>query len=191
MAKLAAILAAYILLLLQSSQGIAAGNETAIEDAYRIQPGDVLEISVWKEETMLRTVLVRPDGGLSYPLVGELQAAGKSISELQALVTERLTKYIPDPVVTVSTQQLSGNKIYVVGRVNRPGEFTANRYMDVVQALSLAGGMTPYAANNKIKVLRREDGKLTAIPFKYGEIEKGENLEQNIILQSGDVVLVP
>jgi polysaccharide export outer membrane protein len=191
MAKLAAILAAYILLLLQSSQGIAAGNETAIEDAYRIQPGDVLEISVWKEESMLRTVLVRPDGGLSYPLVGELQAAGKSISELQTLVTERLTKYIPDPVVTVSTQQLSGNKIYVVGRVNRPGEFTANRYMDVVQALSLAGGMTPYAANNKIKVLRREDGKLTAIPFKYGEIEKGENLEQNIILQSGDVVLVP
>jgi polysaccharide export outer membrane protein len=191
MAKLAAILAAYILLLLQSSQGIAAGNETAIKNAYQIQPGDVLEISVWKEETMLRTVLVRPDGGLSYPLVGELQAAGKSISELQALVTERLTKYIPDPVVTVSTQQLSGNKIYVVGRVNRPGEFTANRYMDVVQALSLAGGMTPYAANNKIKVLRREDGKLTAIPFKYGEIEKGENLEQNIILQSGDVVLVP
>jgi polysaccharide export outer membrane protein len=189
MIRLPSVLLTFALLLGQTHLPTMADETVA--DAYTIQPGDVLEISVWKEETMLRTVLVRPDGGLSYPLVGELQAAGKSISELQALVTERLTKYIPDPVVTVSTQQLSGNKIYVVGRVNRPGEFTANRYMDVVQALSLAGGMTPYAANNKIKVLRREDGKLTAIPFKYGEIEKGENLEQNIILQSGDVVLVP
>ena len=165
--------------------------EESVADAYRIQPGDVLEISVWREETMLKQVLVRPDGGLSYPLVGEVQAAGKSVGELQALITERLSKYIPDPVVTVSTQQLSGNKIYVVGRVQRPGEFVANRYMDVVQALSVAGGMTPYAAANKIKVLRRENGQLTAIPFRYGEIEKGENLEQNIILQSGDVVLVP
>ena len=78
-----------------------------------------------------------------------------------------------------------------MGRVQQPGEFVANRYMDVEQALSVAGGMTPYAAGNKIKVLRRENGELTAIPFRYGDIEKGENLEQNIILQSGDVVLVP
>jgi polysaccharide export outer membrane protein len=169
---------------------LAVAEESAL-DAYRIQPGDVLEISVWREETMLKQVLVRPDGGLSYPLVGEVQAAGKSVGELQALITERLSKYIPDPVVTVSTQQLNGNKIYVVGRVQRPGEFVANRYMDVVQALSVAGGMTPYAAANKIKVLRRENGELVAIPFKYGEIEKGEKLEQNIVLQSGDVVLVP
>ena len=165
--------------------------DESISNSYKIQPGDMLEISVWREENMLRQVLVRPDGGLSYPLVGEVQAAGKSVGELQALITERLGKYMPDPVVTVSTQQLSGNKIYVVGRVQRPGEFTANRYMDVVQALSLAGGMTPYAAGNKIKVLRRENGELTAIPFRYGDVEKGENLEQNIILQSGDVVLVP
>jgi polysaccharide export outer membrane protein len=191
MAKFPAILAVFVVLIMQGSQAAASDSENTIKDAYQIQPGDVLEISVWKEETMLRQVLVRPDGGLSYPLVGELQAAGKSVGELQALVTERLTRYIPDPVVTVSTQQLSGNKVYVVGRVQRPGEFVANRYMDVVQALSVAGGMTPYAASNKIKVLRRENGKLTAIPFRYGEIEKGENLEQNIILQSGDVVLVP
>ena len=170
---------------------MVAAEDSPVTGSYQIQPGDVLEISVWKEETMLRQVLVRPDGGLSYPLVGELQAAGKSVGELQALVTERLTRYIPDPVVTVSTQQLNGNKVYVVGRVQRPGEFVANRYMDVVQALSVAGGMTPYAASNKIQVLRRENGKLTAIPFRYGEIEKGENLEQNILLQSGDVVLVP
>ncbi len=98
---------------------------------------------------------------------------------------------MPDPVVTVSLQQLSGNKVYVIGQVNRPGEFAANSYMDVVQALSVAGGMTPYAAANKIKILRRQNGNLTAISFKYGEIEKGDNLQQNIILESGDVVIVP
>ena len=160
-------------------------------DVYLVQPGDVLEISVWKEESLLRTVLVRPDGGISFPLVGDTQAAGKSVADLQALVSERLAKYIPDPVVTVSTQQLTGNKIFVIGKVQRPGEFVINRYMDIVQALSVAGGMTPYAADNKIMVLRRKNGTLTSIPFRYGDIEKGENLEQNIILQSGDVVLVP
>jgi polysaccharide export outer membrane protein len=163
----------------------------ASEDTYKIQPGDVLEVSVWKEESLLRQVLVRPDGGMSFPLVGDVQAAGHSVEELRAVVTERLRKYIPDPVVTVSTQQLNGNKVYVIGKVARPGEFVANRYIDVVQALSVAGGMTPYAAANKIKVLRRENGKLKSIPFRYGDIEKGESLEQNIILQSGDVVLVP
>ena len=184
----------YIFLMVTLLTGQAtrlATAEESVADAYRIQPGDVLEVSVWREENMLKTVLVRPDGGLSYPLVGNIQAAGKSVGELQELVTERLSKYMPDPVVTVSIQQLRGNKIYVVGRVQRPGEFEANRYMDVVQALSLAGGMTPYAAGNKIKVLRRENGELTAIPFRYGDIEKGENLGQNIILQSGDVVLGP
>lgn len=158
---------------------------------YKIQAGDILEISVWKEDDLHKQVLVRPDGGLSYPLVGNVDAAGKSVAELQELITEGLTKYIPEPVVTVSTQQLNGNKIYVIGKVARPGEFVANRYMDVVQALSVAGGMTPYAAANKIKVLRRENGQLIAIPFRYGDIEKGEDLEQNIVLQSGDVVLVP
>ncbi|MDB4516173.1 polysaccharide biosynthesis/export family protein [Crocinitomicaceae bacterium] len=168
-----------------------AAESTIAEDVYIIQPGDILEVSVWKEEDLLREVLVRPDGGMSFPLVGNVQAAGNSVEALQAEITERLTKYIPDPVVTVSTRQLNGNKVYVIGKVTRPGEFVANRYMDIVQALSMAGGMTPYAAANKIKVLRRENGKLTAIPFRYGDIEKGEDLEQNIILQSGDVVLVP
>lgn len=170
---------------------IVVNSITYADDTYLIQPGDVLEISVWKEEDLLRQVLIRPDGGMSFPLVGEIDAAGKTVGELQSIVTERLIKYIPEPVVTVSTHQLNGNKVYVIGKVARPGEFVANRYIDVVQALSVAGGMTPYAAVNKIKVLRREGGKLKSIPFRYGDIEKGENLEQNIILKSGDVVLVP
>ena len=162
-----------------------------VMETYKIQPGDVLEVSVWQEENLQKQVLVRPDGGMSFPLAGDMQAAGKSVTEVQKLITERLTKYIPDPVVTVSTLKLDGNKVYVIGKVARPGEFQANRYLDVVQALSMAGGMTPYAADNKITVLRRENGKQRSIPFRYGDIEKGEDLEQNIILQSGDVVVVP
>ena len=182
-----------IIAMLSFQTGVTAAADEAMQadNVYKIQPGDVLEVSVWKEENLLREVLVRPDGGLSFPLVGNIQAAGQSVEALQTAITEQLTKYIPDPVVTVSIRELNGNKVYVIGKVARPGEFIANRYMDVVQALSMAGGMTPYAADNKIKVLRRENGKLTAIPFRYGDIEKGEDLEQNIMLQSGDVVLVP
>jgi len=158
---------------------------------YRIQPGDVLDISVWKEEDLKKQVLVRPDGGISFPLAGDLKAANSSVSELQTLITERLEKFIPDPLVTVAILKLDGNKIYVIGKVNRPGEFTATRNLDVVQALSVAGGMTPYASANKISILRRVDGKLKSIPFRYGDIEKGDDLQQNIVLHSGDVVLVP
>lgn len=180
-----------LLLLLSVARPAFAEQDAGTDDTYRIQPGDVLEISVWREETLLRQVLIRPDGGMSFPLVGDMQAAGKSVEELRIAVTSRLEKFIPDPVVTVSIQSLTGNKVYVIGKVTRPGEFVATRYMDIVQALSVAGGMTPYASENKIKILRRENGRLTSIPFRYGDIEKGENLEQNIILQSGDVVLVP
>lgn len=158
---------------------------------YRVQPGDLLLVSVWKEEDLVREVLVRPDGGLSFPLVNDIAAAGLTIAELQAAISTRLARYIPDPVVTVSIRELLGNKIYVIGKVNRPGEFQAGTYVDVIQALSMAGGMTPYAAADKIKVLRREQGQLRAIPFDYTDIEKGRNLEQDILLKSRDIVLVP
>lgn len=159
--------------------------------AYRVQPGDILDISVWKEQDLAKQVLVRPDGGISFPLVGNIQAAGKSVEEIRKILTDKLIKYIPDPVVSVAEHQLSGNKFYVIGKVAHPGEFVASRYMDVVQALSVAGGMTPYASDNKILILRRTGNKLISIPFRYGDIEKGKNLQQDIILQSGDIVLVP
>ena len=191
MTKSPIVLLVSTILLFLSFQSARAAEDDSFGETYRIQPGDVLDVSVWKEEDLVKQVLVRPDGGMSFPLAGDIQAAGKSVAELQKLITERLTKYIPDPVVTVATLKLDGNKVYVIGKVARPGEFQANRYMDVVQALSMAGGMTPYAADNKITVLRRENGKQRSIPFRYGDIEKGEDLEQNIILQSGDVVVVP
>lgn len=172
-----------------------ATNVTAAEvkaaNSYVIQPGDILTISVWKEKELQGDVAVRPDGGLNFPLVGDIDASGKSIEQLQKDIAAKLSKYVPDPVVTVAIKQSSGNKIYIVGKVNKPGDYIAVRNTDVMQALSMAGGPTPYASVNKIKILRRENGELKSIPFKYSRVEKGEDLEQNIILQGGDVVVVP
>ncbi|HFD80810.1 MAG TPA: polysaccharide export protein [Gammaproteobacteria bacterium] len=183
---------AFLLAAISGAPQIAIAAEQAEgRDYYRIQPGDILNVSVWKEEGMAQEVIVRPDGMISFPLAGETEAAGHSVGEVQELLTQRLAKYIPDPVVTVSMRALSGNRIYIIGKVNRPGDFPMTRLTDVMQALSMAGGTSTYAALNKIKILRRTNGVLKAIPFRYGEVEKGEDLEQNIILQAGDVVVVP
>jgi polysaccharide export outer membrane protein len=160
-------------------------------DTYIVQPGDLLIVDVWKEKDLQREVMVRPDGGLDFPLVGNIDVSGKTVEQLRKELVEKLTKYVPDPVVTISVKQSLGNKIYVVGKVNKPGDYIVIRNTDVMQALSMAGGLSPYASENKIKILRREHGVLKAIPFKYSRVEKGEDLEQNIILQGGDVVVVP
>jgi len=180
-----------LLLLLSTPYTVSQAAETAAADLYRLQPGDILQISVWKEDGMNNQVVVRPDGRINFPLVGEAQASGSSVEALRQLITEKLKKYIPDPVVSVAIQQLSGNIVYVIGKVNRPGPFPIVRDVDVMQALSMAGGTSTYASLNNIKILRREDGKLRAIPFEYGDVAKGKHLGQNIILQAGDVVVVP
>ncbi len=158
---------------------------------YLIGPEDVLEISVWKEEGLKKEVLVRPDGGISFPLAGDMQAAGKSARQLQQEIAQRLAKFMSDPVVSVAVLKIVGNKIYVIGRVNKPGEYAPGRYVDVLQALSMAGGLTPFAAENDIKVLRKESGKDLVFPFRYSQVKAGENLDQNITLKGGDVVVVP
>lgn len=170
-----------------------ASAENQIDSsAYLINRGDILSISVWREEGLqAEEVLVRPDGYISFPLVGNLLVAGKSVPDVSREMAGSLTKYIPDPVVHVAVRALNGNVVYVIGKVARPGVFMMGSQMDVVQALSMAGGMTPYAAANKVRILRREGSRQTAIPFAYGDIEKGDNLEQNILLQAGDVVVVP
>lgn len=170
----------------------AVADELPSGRGYLLQPEDVLEISVWKEEDLQSQVVVRPDGKLSFPLVGHIQAAGRTPEELEAEVVKRLNQYVPDSVVTVSVIQVKGNKVYVIGKVARPGEYPAGSYIDVMQALSKAGGPTPFAAVNDIKILRRnKEGKESAIPFRYSDIESGKNLEQNVLLESGDVVVVP
>jgi polysaccharide biosynthesis/export protein len=161
-------------------------------EPYRIQPGDVLMVSVWKEQDLLSEVLVRPDGGMSFPLVGDVRASGRTIDELRTLVDERLSKFIPDPSVTIAVKQIGGNRVYVLGKVNRPGEFTFSQPIDVMQALSLAGGATSFASLDDIQILRRDQaGKQTARRFRYSEVERGRGLDQNILLKSGDTVVVP
>jgi polysaccharide export outer membrane protein len=123
--------------------------------------------------------------------VGEVDAKGKTVADLNKLMTQRLTKYISDPVVTVSVQEIKGNKVYVIGQVNKPGEFVMNPTVDVMQALSMAGGTTPFASLGDIVVLRRNDGGKQSIPFRYNDVVKGRRTDQNIDLQAGDVVVVP
>jgi len=158
---------------------------------YEISPEDVLEISVWKEESLQREVLVRPDGWLTFPLAGNVRASGRTALELQGEITNRLRKYIPDPVVTVSVKKIVGNKIYVIGQVKKPGPIIAGRYLDVLQALSLAGGLTPYASENNIKIIRKRKGEERVFLFRYGDVKNGKSMKQNIMLKSGDVVVVP
>ncbi len=169
----------------------AATGAQPTAGGYVIGPEDVLEISVWKEETLQREVLVRPDGWVTFPLIGDVKAAGRTPGDLTDEIRVRLTKYIPDPVVTVSVKTIAANKVFVIGRVNSPGEYVIGRYIDVLQALALAGGLTPFAVEKKIRIVRKRNKKETVFLFNYAEVKKGKNLGQNIILQGGDVVIVP
>lgn len=174
-----------------ASPVIGAAETVVARDTYVIQPGDILTISVWREEDLQGEYAVRPDGGLNFPLAGEIAASGKTIEQLQKEITGKLAKYVPDPVVTATVKQSLGNRIYVVGKVHKPGDFSVNRNIDVMQALSMAGGPTPYASVNKIKILRRINGEQKTFVFRYADVEKGKKLEQNIVLQGGDIVVVP
>ncbi len=167
-----------------------AAEESALA-GYEVQPGDVLDVSVWREAELTRTVLVRPDGGISLPLVGDLLVEGRTISHISELLTEKLSHFIPDPAVTVSVSQFTGNRIYILGRVQRPGEFQMIRPLSVMQALSMAGGLTPYADEKDILILRGAGPDQQSFSFNYKDVERGEALEQNIKLRPGDLIVVP
>jgi polysaccharide export outer membrane protein len=158
---------------------------------YRLQPGDTVEISVWGEEELQRQLLVRPDGTLSFPLTGEVRAAGRTVTDVQNEVTQKLVRYIAEPTVTVSVTGLEGNRVYVIGQVNNPGTFVMNPTLTVLQALALAGGTTAFASLNDIVIIRDTDDGQRALPFAYDDIKRGRRLEQNVQLRSGDTVLVP
>ena len=162
-----------------------------VPPVYQIGPGDVLEISVWKEEGLEKQIAVRPDGGITFPLVGEIQAGGQSVAQIEALLIEQIKRFIPDPVVTVIVLKAVSNHIFVIGKVQRPSIYESSGYLDVMQALAMAGGLNSFAKPGDIKILRRTSTGQIAIPFEYDEVAGGDDLKQNIILQSGDVVVVP
>jgi len=158
---------------------------------YTLHPGDQIEVAVWKEPDLQRTVVIRPDGKFSFPLTGEITASGRTAAVIKSEIETRLKVYIPEPVVTVSVTGMGGNQVYVIGQVIKPGAYVMNPQINILQALSIAGGTTPFAALNDIIVIRSSKAGQRVMPFRYNEVSKGRNLEQNVLLESGDVVIVP
>jgi polysaccharide export outer membrane protein len=186
-------LIAALALLLTAGAALA----TADESLYRINGGDTLHISVYGEKDLDRDVAVEPDGGIAFPLVGNMNARGLTLAELQKKIADALRSgsilpNVSDAEVTVSLVKSSGNSFSVIGQVTKPGTYVTDTQVDVMQALSLAGGLTPFASKSRIIVLRRDAGGVQRkIPFDYSAIEDGTKLETNVQLQGGDVVVVP
>ena len=157
---------------------------------YTIGAGDILEISAWKDPALTRQVVVLPDGTLSFPLVGKVAAAGKTVAELSAVMVTKLTRYVPEPDLSVIVQQVNSMVVYVIGKVNRPGHFPLNRNIDVLQALAMAGGLNVFADEKDIRIFRKTENQTMVIPFNYRDVTEGNQLEENIVLQRGDVIVV-
>ena len=174
------------------SQPTANPGRTATEDpAYKIGAQDLLKIDVWREDQLTRTVPVRPDGKITLPLLNDIQAVGLTPMELAGVIRDELKKFITEPQVTVSVMEINSRRIYVNGEVNKPGAYQLLPHMTVLQALSGSGGFTTFARIKDIYVLRNVNGKAARIPFNYKEAIKGKNVDQNIELQPGDVIVVP
>jgi len=166
-------------------------NSWADEEKFKIGPGDILEISVWRDESLSREVIVPPDGMVAFPLVGDILASGATVTDLRNEVTDRLSEFVPNATVTVMVKKINSLKAYVIGKVNKPGEFAITMDTRVMQVLAMAHGLNPFASPSKIHVLRQTKDLTVKIPFNYKQVEKGINLKQNIILQRGDIVVVP
>ena len=179
---------ALCLLVFAAGPGSAYSTE---QSGYHIGPGDVLEISVWKEDSLSREVIVPPDRIITFPLIGDINIAAMTVTDLRLEISKRLQDFVPEATVTVMLRQINSLKAYVIGKVNKPGLFPIDMETTVMQVLAMAGGLNPFAAESKIYILRHENGTMKKIPFDYNEVEKGKNLTQNIILKRGDVIVVP
>ena len=165
---------------------------TASGAPYTLNPGDVLSISVWNEEALQKEVMVLPDGTISFPLVGIIKVSSKTPAQVQEQIKKKLSRVIPDPEINVAVLSVGGNNIFIIGKVIKPGVVPLLQPTDVMQALSQAGGMTTYAKSDDIRILRRDEkGRLQVINFDYDLITKGKALETNILLKSGDTIVVP
>jgi polysaccharide export outer membrane protein len=159
---------------------------------YRLHAGDKLDISVWKETEMQRPgIVIPPDGKVSFPLAGQIMAAGRTVTEVRQDIEQHLKTYIPEAVVTVSVVDTAGNVAYVIGQVTKPGVFPLNPRINVLQALALAGGGTAFAKLDSVIVLRGSQASQRVLPFRFSQVSEGKNLEQNVELESGDVIVVP
>ena len=173
-------------------QSLAVPSEKeVVPENYVIGSGDILQISAWKNEDLTRQVTVLPDGTFSFPLIGAVKASGQTVSQLKKELEKKIAPYSPEPTISVMVTQPNSNVIYVIGRANKPGMFPCNTEVNVLQALAMAGGLTPFADKGNIKILRTTGANTQIFKFDYDHVSKGKNLEQNILLQRGDVVVVP
>ncbi len=160
--------------------------------SYLLSPGDAIEVTVWKEEGLQQLqFLIGPDGNIIYPLIGTITAAGRTINDLKELLTVKMADYIAEPSISVKLLNNQGNSIFVIGKVNKPGQIFAGRRLDVLQALSMAGGLTVFADDGNISIQRRMGSEIKVFPFDYDNVIDGEDLEQNILLEPGDTITVP
>ena len=158
---------------------------------YTIGPADVLKIDVWKEPELSLTVPVRTDGKISLPLINDIYVVGLTPIELQKELTKQFAQYVENPTVSVIVEEINSLKIFVVGNVNQPGVFDVKREINVLQAISLAGGFTEWANKRNIKLFRKHGGVEQVIKINYNKIISGEHPELNIPLQPGDNIVVP
>ncbi len=176
---------------LPGATGADSGSK-AHDDSFVIGNDDVLAINVWKEADISRSIPVRSDGKISLPLVGEVQAAGRTPLELEREIATKLANYISQPEVTVMVQQINSQKFNVLGQVAHPGAFVIVNSPTVLDAIALAGGFRDFAKQKSIYILRQNaDGTQARLPFNYKDVVKGRSLTQNIRLQARDTVVVP
>jgi len=159
--------------------------------AYRLGPGDEVEVSVWRDPDLTRQMVVPPDGVLSFPLIGDVDVRDLTVPALRELVREKIAPYVPDATVTVILLRSNSMTAYVIGKVHKPGQFPITLDTSVLQVLAMAGGPTPYASAGSIEVLRKSGAETTRLLFDYEALAKGKDLERNVRLEPGDVVVVP
>lgn len=166
---------------------VAAENS----DIYRLHQGDTVSVSVWRQDTLQKQVIVLPDGSITLPLIGRVEVAGLSTPEVEQRITTKLKVYIPDPVVTVVVAGIDGNRAYVMGKVIHPGSLIISGPITVLQAISIVGGFDKFADEGSIKVIREKAGSQEVLPVDYSRIISGRDMSTNIQLQAGDTIVVP
>jgi len=178
----------FFMLALMNTQGVYAVDKP---DIYQLRQGDTVIISVWREDTLQRQVIVLPDGSITFPLIGRVEVAGLSTPEVEQRIVIKLKEYFPEPIVSVVIVGIDGNRAYVTGKVLRPGPLTINGPISVLQAISLVGGFDRFADENGVKVIRSKPDGQEILPVNYKDIISGKNMSTNILLKAGDTIVVP
>ena len=174
-----------------SQKAVSPAEAVKSNGDYRVGSADVINVAVWREPEVSTTVVVRPDGKISVPLIKDLSVAGMTTMEIQAVVEEELFPFLNSPNVTVTVREINSKNVYVIGEVGSPGVYVIKQPTTVLQILTQAGGLRLFAKKNSVYVLRVENGDQQRFPFKYKEVLKGKNMEQNIFLKPGDTIVVP